>query len=160
MKTYQTVTLIGGIFGIVIVPIILIAISSETVIFSEFDQNSDVNPEEPDEMAGYSIIVSIIVSIVAMIIVLTMKKTKTIGYVLLGLYFIMLRITNISGIITRVFFLAGDISAIKLKDKIVGGKHVKKADVSSLDSLKEKYAKQNAIPLIDGKELLEFAKVH
>jgi 3,4-dihydroxy 2-butanone 4-phosphate synthase len=24
----------------------------------------------------------------------------------------------------------------------------------------EKYAKQNAIPLIDGKELLEFAKVH
>ena len=24
----------------------------------------------------------------------------------------------------------------------------------------EKYAKQNAIPLIDGKELLEYAKVH
>ena len=139
MKTYQTLTLIGGIFGIVIVPIILFAIAGMTAFFSAFDETNSVNPEELGEMTAYSIIISVIVSVVAIIISFTWKKTKTVGYVLLGLSVIMLIATNISGIITWVLFLVGGISAIKLKEENV--KQVKKSDASSLDILKERYAK-------------------
>ena len=141
LKTYQTLTLIGGIFGIVIVPIILFAIAGMTAFFSAFDETNSVNPEELGEMTAYSIIISVIVSVVAIIISFTWKKTKTVGYVLLGLSVIMLIATNISGIITWVLFLVGGISAIKLNEEITDGKHVKKLDVSSLDILKERYAK-------------------
>ena len=139
MKTYQTLTLIGGIFGIVIVPIILFAIAGMTAFFSAFDETNSVNPEELGEMTAYSIIISVIVSVVAIIISFTWKKTKTVGYVLLGLSVIMLIATNISGIIKWVLFLVGGISAIKLKEENV--KQVKKSDASSLDILKERYAK-------------------
>ncbi len=141
MKTYQTLTLIAGIFGIVIVPIILVVISAGMAMFSAFDENSSLNPEELGEITAYSIVISVIVSIVGIVIVFTMKKTKTIGYVLLALSLIMFIATNISGIITWVLFLVGGISAIKLKEEIVNVKQVKKSDASSLDILKERYAK-------------------
>ena len=40
-----------------------------------------------------------------------------------------------------------------------GGKHLKKWKVPMLKIL-QKFAKENAIPFIDGKELLDYAKVH
>ena len=89
MKTYQTLTLIGGIFGIVIVPIILVAIAGMTAFFSAFDETNNLNPEELGEMTAYSLVISIIVSVVAIILVFAWKKTKTVGYVLLGLSMIM-----------------------------------------------------------------------
>ena len=122
MKTYQTLTLIGGIFGIVIVPIILVAIAGMTAFFSAFDETNNLNPEELGEMTAYSLVISIIVSVVAIILVFAWKKTKTVGYVLLGLSMIMLIATNISGIITWVLFLVGGISAIKLKEETTNTK--------------------------------------
>ncbi len=139
MKTYQTLTLIGGIFGIVVVPIILLSIMTGLAFFSAFDSDSSLDPESLGEMTAYSLVISIIISIVAIIIVFVTKKTKTVGYVLLGLAVIMLVATNISGIIAWILFFVGGISAIKYK-KTSDVESFKKID-SSLDILKERYAK-------------------
>ena len=139
MKTYQTLTLIGGIFGIVVVPIILLSIMTGLAFFSAFDSDSSLDRESLGEMTAYSLVISIIISIVAIIIVFVTKKTKTVGYVLLGLAVIMLVATNISGIIAWILFFVGGISAIKYK-KTSDVESFKKID-SSLDILKERYAK-------------------
>ena len=137
MKTYQTLTLIGGIFGIVIVPIILLSLSLGMVISSSFDSSSNLDPGQLGEMTGISIMISVIVSIIALIIVFVMKKPKNVGYILLGLALIMLVATNISGIVTWILFFVGGISAIKLKRV---SKKLKE-NSSSLYILKERYAK-------------------
>jgi len=138
MKTYQTLTLIGGIFGIVVVPIILISLAMGMAISSAFDPDSSLEPETLGELTVYSMIVSVIVSIIALVIVFVWKETKPLGYVLLGLAVIMLIATNISGTLTWVLFFVGGISAIKFKQ--VSDVKPKKIN-PSIDILKERYAK-------------------
>ncbi len=137
MKTYQTLTLIGGIFGIVIVPIILLSIATGLAFFSAFDPEPSLDSETLGEMTAYSLVVSIIVSIIALVIVFVIKKPKSVGYVLLGLAVIMLVATNISGILTWILFFVGGVLAIKYKVSDVESKKIN----SSLDILKERYAK-------------------
>ncbi len=137
MKTYQTLTLIGGIFGIVVVPIILLSIMTGLAFFSAFDPDSSLDPETLGEMTLYSLVVSIIISIIALVIVFVMKKPKSVGYILLGLAVIMLVATNISGILTWILFFVGGVLAIKYKVSDVESKKIN----SSLDILKERYAK-------------------
>lgn len=136
MKTYQTLTLIGGIFGIVITPIILFSLAAGMAFFSAFDSGSNLDPETLGEMTAWSLVITVVVSIIAIVIAFVTKKTKPIGYILLGLAVIMLIATNISGIITWILFFVGGISAIKYK---VPGTESKIN--SSLDILKERYAK-------------------
>lgn len=138
MKTYQILTLIGGIFGIVVVPIILLVIMTGLAFFSGFDSDSSVDPESLGEMTAYSLMISIVVSIIAIVIVFVTKKIKTVGYVLLGLAAIMLVATNISGVVTWILFFVGGISAIKYKE--ISTVEPKKNN-SNLDILKERYAK-------------------
>ena len=138
MKTYQTLTLIGGIFGIVVVPIILISIMMGLAFFSAFDDSSELEPESLGEMTAYSLVVSIIVSVIAIVIVFVKKETKPVGYILIGLAVIMLIATSISGVLSWVLFFVGGISAIKLKQV---SKVEPKEINSSLDILKERYAK-------------------
>ena len=138
MKTYQTLTLIGGIFGIVVVPIILFVLAMGMAAFSGISSNSDLDPGTLGELTAYSLIITVIVSVLAIVIVFVMKKPKQVGYVLLGLAVIMLVATNISGIITWVLFFVGGISAIKLKQI---SKTKPKEPNSSIDILKERYAK-------------------
>jgi len=137
VKTYQTLTLIGGIFGIVIVPIILLSIMTGLAFFSAIDSDSSLEPETLVDMTVYSLVVSIIVSIIALVIVFVMKKPKSVGYILLGLAVIMLVATNISGILSWILFFVGGVSAIKYKVSDVESKKIN----SSLDILKERYAK-------------------
>jgi len=138
MKTYQTLTLIGGIFGIVVVPIILLTIMTGLAFLSAFDSDPNSGTESLGEMTAYSVIVSIIVSVIAIVIVFVVKETKPVGYVLLGLAFIILIATNISGVITWVLLFVGGISAIKYKQ--VTDVKFDKIN-SSMDILKERYAK-------------------
>ncbi len=138
MKTYQTLTLIGGIFGIIIVPIILISLAAGMAFFSAYDSSSELEPESLGEMTAYSLTISIIVSIIAIVIVFVTKKTKPVGYALLGLAIIMLVATNISGVLTWILFFVGGISAIKYKQVLdVPSKKTN----SSFDIIQERYAK-------------------
>ncbi len=110
VKTYQTLTLIGGIFGIVVVPIILYGMLFGWILIS-WDANLDIDLIE--NLTAYSTIISIVVSISAIVIVFVMKEVKTIGYVLLGFGAIMLFATNMPGIIPVILFFVGGMSAIK-----------------------------------------------
>lgn len=139
MKAYQTLTLIGGIFGIVMVPLILISIGAALSVLSAFQPNSNIDPKALGESTVYSIIISIIISIISIVIAFVLKKAKTVGYILLGLAVIMLMATNISGILSWILFFVGGISAIKLK--VLDGEHIKKSEDSSLSILKERFAK-------------------
>ena len=136
MKTYQTLTLIGGIYGIVVVPIILLSILMGLAFFSAFDPDSSLDSGTLGAMTAISLIVSIIISIIALVIVFVMKKPKSVGYILLGLAVIMLVATNISGIIAWVLFFIGGISAIKYKVSDVESKKIINQDI-----LKNRYAK-------------------
>mgnify|MGYP000262391454 CR=1 FL=1 len=83
MKTYQTLTLIGGIFGIVVTPIILFSLAAGMAFFSAFDSGSNLDPETLGEMTAWSLVITIIVSIIAIVVAFVTKKTKPIGVVLL-----------------------------------------------------------------------------
>jgi len=138
MKTYQTLTLIGGIFGIVVVPIIQISIMMGLAFFSAFDESSELEPESLVEVAAYSVVISVIVSVIAIVIVFVKKETKPVGYILIGLAVIMLIVTSISGVISWVLFFVGGITAIQFKQ--VSDVKPKKINLS-IDILKERYAK-------------------
>lgn len=135
MRNYQTLALIGGIFGIVVVPIILFSFAALLSVASVFSDSSDVDPETLGEMTAYSLIVSIIVSVIAIVIVFTSKKTKVVGYVLFGLAFVSLIATNISGVVTWVLFFVAGIVAVRWKERPDDSIR------SPLDYLKERYAK-------------------
>jgi len=142
MKTYQKLTLIGVIYQIIILLFFITLITGLTYYCSVPEHVNYVCYTEFYEMSDHAIIISIIGSIIAIAIAFTMKNTKTIGYILLGLSFVMILFTYKLAIITWILFLVGGISAIKFKEEIVNGKQIaKKVDMSSLDILKERCAK-------------------
>lgn len=136
MRNYQILALVGGIFGIVIVPIILFSFAALMSIASVFSGDpSELDPETLGEITAVSIIISVIVSVIAIVIVFTSKETKKIAYVLFALAIVSLIATNISGVVTWILFFVGGFTALKWKGKS------ERLEKSALDVLKERYAK-------------------
>ena len=140
-RTYQTLALIGGIFGIVVVPIILFSFAALLSIASVFDPEADLEPETLGELTAVSVSVSIIISIIAIVIVFALRKPKIVGYILFVLAFISIISTNISGIVTTVLFIVGGISAVRWKEELADEERERKSVPNSLEILKERYAK-------------------
>jgi len=112
-RTFQTLTLIGGIFGIVIVPFILFSLGTLLAVFSAFIPSEEISVEELAGMTLTSIIVSIIVSIIGIVTVFTIKNLKALAGLLIVLGIISLIATNISGIVTWILFIVAGIIAAK-----------------------------------------------
>jgi len=128
-------TLIGGIFGIVIVPIILIGLGVFLAIGSVFTPGAAVSAEELGEMTAASIAISILVSIIAIVIVFTIKNHKVLAGILISLGIISLIATNISGVVTWILLIVAGI--VVAKDS--GQQNVKQGRDAEI--LRERYAK-------------------
>ena len=116
MRNYQTLTLIGGIFGIVVVPIILFGFASLALLSSALTGSSELDSVPLGDSTAFSIVASIFISMIAITIVFVTTKTKVIGVTLLILALISLMVTNISGILTWILFFVAGIVAIKFKE--------------------------------------------
>ncbi|RNJ78527.1 MAG: hypothetical protein D9C04_07140 [Nitrosopumilus sp. B06] len=100
MKTYQTLTLIGGIFGIAIVPILVLVLSVGLL----------------ELFGAIGLITTLVVSITAIIMVFKSENIRTIGYVLLGMAIAMAFATHVVGVISWAFLVAAGISALRYRD--------------------------------------------
>lgn len=127
LQNYQVLTLIGAIFGIAIVPIILLSFALVVGIFSAFVPSDDPTAEVKalGQMTFISIVLSVIVSIIALVLVFVHKNVKVVGYSLFVLGFISLIATNISGVVTWVLFFVAGIIAVKFKAESENKKDLK-----------------------------------
>lgn len=113
--TYQKLALIGGIFGIVLTPIIAFSAGILLAIGSAFSPSS-INPEESAQLTMIATFVSIIVSIIGIIIAYLIKKPKNVGIILIFLGIAeMFGTMFVYGIITWVLFIVAGIIAVQKK---------------------------------------------
>lgn len=112
-STYKTLTLIGGIFGIVVTPIVAISMGMLLAIGSAFDPTGGLSGEDNANLAWMGIITSIAVSIIGIVCVYTINKPKAIGILLIFLGIVeMIGTAFISGLITYVLFIVAGIVAL------------------------------------------------
>lgn len=148
MKTYQTLVLIGGIIGIVLVPIMSIVIGLTYAVGSSlYGDITGISGMMSGGSAAVSIILGPILAIIAIILVFVVKKPKPVGGVVLFLGVLMLATTHVYGVPSWILFFVGGIVAIryKPKDAEIGlGRSNPEAsgkDSDSLGILNDRYAK-------------------
>ena len=131
MRSYQTLSVVAGILGLIII-FIAYAIMGTLVIFLE-----SFTGEEPEgiEQISTQVGVSVFLYIVVIIIPFVIKQPKIVGYILFGLAVATLISAGFFGIIGFAILIAGGIAAVRWKEKSVI------SEKSSLDVLKERYAK-------------------
>lgn len=129
MRSYQTLAVIGGILGLIIM-FITFAIMGSLVIFLESFGNAPPEKEQLFTQLG----VSTVLYMVAIIIPFALKKAKTVGYILFGLAVATLISAGGFGIIGFAILIAGGISAVRWKEKQIDSKN-------AMDLLNERFAK-------------------
>lgn len=132
MKSYQTLSLIGGVLGLLIVFAAFIVMG----IASSMSENFGGAPVKGKDQVMAQIGISILLYIIAIIIPFTIKKTKPLGYVLIGLGITSFISAGYFGIVGFALLVAGGIAAIKYQ-----GKDNKNSIVDALEILKSRYAK-------------------
>lgn len=112
-RTYQKLVLVGGIFGIVITPIIAFSAGIMLAIGSAFSPSS-ITPEQSANLTMIATAVSIIVSIIGIIVAYLIKKPKSVGIILILLGIVeMIGTMVMYGIITWVLFIVAGIIAVR-----------------------------------------------
>jgi|SRR6185312_6062058 len=111
--TYQKLALIGGIFGIVITPIIAFSAGILLAIGSAFSPSS-ISPEGSAQLTMIATFVSIIVSIIGIIVAYLIKKPRNVGIILIFLGIIeMIGTMVMYGVVTWVLFIVAGIIAVR-----------------------------------------------
>ena len=114
---YQKLTLVGGILGIVLTPIVAISLGLLLAIGSAFS-SSGLSAQLNANLVWVSISVSILVSIAGIICVFLIKTPKIAGIILLILGIIeMIGTLFVSGLLTWVLFIVSGILAIKAQNR-------------------------------------------
>ena len=136
MRSYQTLSVIGGFLGMVIV-FSAYAILGTIESFSESFGGDFII----EENIITQITISIILYVIAIIIPFPIKKTKPLGGILIVLAVATLLSAGYFGVFGFAFLLAAGLAAIAWKEKQTYENSSKKISDSSLDILKERYAK-------------------
>lgn len=112
-STYQNLALIGGIFGIVLTPIIAFSAGIMLAIGSALSSSS-ISPEGSAQLTVIATFVSITVSIIGIIVAYLIKKPRNVGIILIFLGIIeMFGTMIVYGVITWVLFLVAGIIAVR-----------------------------------------------
>lgn len=138
MKSYQILSVIGGVLGMIIIFLVYAVFSFANIMTKSFG-GSGLNAEQ----VTTQIVVSIILYIIAIIIPFTVKKTKPVGIILLVLSFATLISAGYFGVIGMALLIAGGIAALKQKERASyekGSKEENKGN-DALEILKGRYAK-------------------
>jgi len=131
MRSYQTLSVVAGILGLIIV-FIVYAIMGTLAIFLESFSGDEL---EGKERVFTQIGVSVFLYIVVIIIPFVIKQPKIVGYILFGLAVATIISAGAFGIIGFAILIAAGIAAVRWKEKAVI------SEKSALEVLKERYAK-------------------
>lgn len=138
MKSYQTLAVIGGILGLIIIFSAYALLGVATILSTSFGGETP----EGVEQANTQIAISIIFYIIAIIIPFVIKQTKPLGWILIGLSIATLISAGFFGIIGFALLIAGGISAIRQKEKpIDNARNEQEKKENALDILKTRYAR-------------------
>ena len=114
--TYQKLVLVGGIFGIVVTPIVAFTVGILFAIGSAFSMDSSFDAQGNVDMVLVFAIVSILVSILGIVIAYVVKKPKHAGIILIFLGIVdMIGTSFVIGIITWLLFIVAGIVALTKK---------------------------------------------
>jgi len=131
MRSYQTLSVIAGVLGLIIMFIAYGIVGSLAILLESFTGEGPAEKEQIFTQLGVSGFLYVVVIIIPFVI----KQPKIVGYILLGLAVATLISAGGFGIIGFAILIAGGISAVRWKEKAVS------SEKSSLDVLKERYAK-------------------
>jgi putative membrane protein len=129
MRSYQTLSVVAGILGLLIV-FIVYAIAGSLSIFMESFGNEEL---EGKDQIFLQVGVSAFLYIIAIIIPFVIKSSKISGYVLIGLALSTIISAGGFGIIGFAILIAAGIAALRWKEKTNGN--------SAIEVLKERFAK-------------------
>jgi len=129
MRSYQTLSVVAGVLGLLIV-FIVYAIMGTLAIFVESFGGGELAAKE---QVFFQVGVSAFLYIIAIIIPFVIKQPKIVGYTLLVLAISTLISAGAFGIIGFALLLPAGIIAIRWKERIKSN--------SAIDFLKERYAK-------------------
>jgi uncharacterized membrane protein len=131
LRSYQTLSVIAGILGLIIIFIAYAVFGSITIFLESLGGDEIENAEQTFLQIGVSAFLYVIVIIIPFII----KKAKLVGYILFGLAITTLISAGGFGIISFALLIAAGISAVRWKDiHEINEK-------TPLEVLKERYAK-------------------
>lgn len=116
--TYKKLVLIGGIFGIIITPIVSVSMSLLFAIGSAFSSGGGLDTDTNVGLMWMSIITSIVISTIGILVAYLGKNLKTVGIILIIFGIIeMIGTVFLSGLITWLLFIIAGILAIKQSQK-------------------------------------------
>lgn len=137
MKSYQTLSVIGGVLGMIIV-----FLAAAITGFANSMVRSFGGTGVDTGQLKIQIAISIIFYMIAIVLPFVLKRTKLLGGILVGISFITLVSAGLFGVISFVLLLTAGIVAIRWKEKRVGTTIPRqKTNESALDVLKTRYAK-------------------
>jgi len=129
MRSYQTLAVVAGILGLIIV-FMLYAVAGSLAIFLESFSGEEL--EDKDQIFT-QIWVSVVLYVIVIIIPFVIKSSKISGYALLGLAVATIISAGGFGIIGFAVLIAAGIAALRWKPKTI--------EKTSQDLLKDRYAK-------------------
>jgi uncharacterized membrane protein len=135
VRSYQILSVIGGVLGMIIVFSAYTIMGSLFAISNAFGGNAEIS----DDIYA-QITISIIIYIIAIIIPLTVDKVKPVGTILIVISFVTLISAGLFGVIGFALLLPAGIIAIRWKEKQPQIFNEPSPE-SSLDILKSRYAK-------------------
>lgn len=130
MRSYQTLSVVAGILGIIIVFSVYVVLGTIESLSESFGGGFVI-----EENLISQIVISIFLYIIVIIIPFVIKKTKPLGYILIGVGVVTFFSAGYFGILGFAILIAAGIAAVRWKEKAVS------SEKSSLDVLKERYAK-------------------
>ena len=149
VKTYQTLILIGGLLGIILVPVLSFALYLGISIGAAFSGESETIGSLAD-LTLFSIIVSIVLSIISIVLAFAVRNLTAVGGVVLVIGIVMLVVTNLSGIPAWILLIVGGIVALKARNddpsldvdlKTPSKKSENVGNQGSREILKDRYAR-------------------
>lgn len=111
MKSYQTLAVAGGALGILVAFAILLIVT----VLGGLNDAFGGAPLEGKEYFDASMIVSIILYIIAIVLPFTIKSTRIVSGVLLGIGVITLVLISLYGVIGFALLIAAGIAALRYK---------------------------------------------
>jgi uncharacterized membrane protein len=128
MRSYQILSVIGGVLGMIIVFLAYVVMGSLFALSNAFGGKNEIS-----ESLYAQIGISIVLYIIAIIIPLTINKVKPVGVILVVISFATLISAGLFGVVGFALLLPAGIIAIRWKKSIKSN--------SAIDLLKERYAK-------------------
>lgn len=119
MQSYQILTIIGAVLGIIIAPLLIFLLSTGNLILSGINMEDDsFNPETWGDMLIISVAASVVVSIAAIVSTFMIKTPRIFGIVMLGFAAVIGVTAQGGGAITWILFGIAGIIAIRRKESL------------------------------------------